>query len=148
MDRNEETKAVSKRRRGDEHRTGKFGYFGCNPFFLQWMNCPWVMLILIILAMIANSELEHGFCYSDLVSKSHTVFHITSVLYIPLLVVSSTGFYPDITCLYISDFACKKVIKLLQGIVLELLVCQHTNIVSHCGPCQVKGVEASRVSQK
>ncbi|XP_028402271.1 solute carrier organic anion transporter family member 4A1-like isoform X2 [Dendronephthya gigantea] len=55
MDKTKDATTVSIRRRGDEHRTGKFGYFGCNPSFLQWMNCPWVMLILIILGMIAHT---------------------------------------------------------------------------------------------
>ena len=41
---------------GDQHRAGKFGYFGCNPSFLQWLNSPWVFLALIILAVIGNSK--------------------------------------------------------------------------------------------
>ena len=40
----------------DKHKSGKFGYFGINPFFLQWMNSPWVFLVLIMLAMIGNSK--------------------------------------------------------------------------------------------
>ena len=41
---------------GDQHRASKFGYFGCNPSFLQWLNSPWAFLVLIILAVLGNSK--------------------------------------------------------------------------------------------
>ena len=47
---------IQKRRDVDEHRNGKFGYLCCNPPFLQWLNSPWAFLILIFLAMLANSK--------------------------------------------------------------------------------------------
>jgi hypothetical protein len=47
---------VQNRRAVDEHRSGKFGYFGCTPSFLQWLNSPWVFLILIVLGVIGNSK--------------------------------------------------------------------------------------------
>ena len=53
-----ESEEIATKRAGDDNRNGKFGYFGCTPFFLQWLNNPGVFLILVILAMIGNSKYE------------------------------------------------------------------------------------------